>query len=73
MCGWEAWRGKRRQRGGKVSGTWVFLIAALGAGVGGFLALMLYALCYASGSADLEREAYAQGRQDERAEAEARR
>lgn len=56
-----------------MSGTWVFLIAALGAGVGGFLALMLYALCYASGSADLEREAYAQGRQDERAEAEARR
>ena len=48
-------------------------MAVLGAFVGGFLALLLYALCYVSGSADLERETYAQGRQDERAEAEVRR
>jgi hypothetical protein len=44
-----------------MSVTWMFLVAVLGACVGGFLALMLYALCYVSGSADLEREAYLAG------------
>jgi len=44
-----------------MSGTWVFFIALLGAGVGGFLALMLYAMCYVAGAADLEREAYLAG------------
>ena len=44
-----------------MSSTWLFLVAVLGACVGGFLALLLYALCYVSGSADLEREAYLAG------------
>jgi hypothetical protein len=48
-------------RGGYMSSTWLFLVAVLGACVGGFLALMLYAMCYVAGAADLEREAYLAG------------
>jgi len=44
-----------------MSSTWLFLVAVLGACVGGFLALMLYAMCYVAGAADLEREAYLAG------------
>lgn len=44
-----------------MSGTLTFFIALLGAGVGGFLALFLYGLCVAAGSADDYREAYRAG------------
>jgi len=49
-----------------MSGTLTFFIALLGAGVvgagvGGFLALLLYSLCVVAGDADDYREAYRAG------------
>ena len=41
--------------------VWVFLVAALGGGVGAVLGLMLYALIAVSGSADEVAEAYEAG------------
>ena len=41
-----------------MSGTLTFFIALLGAGVGGFLALLLYSLCVVAGDADDYVEGY---------------
>lgn len=56
-----------------MSGVGTFFVACGGALVGGFLALLLYALCYSGGTSDQVHEAYVQGRQDGWAESEARR